>query len=245
MFPDYTYNEIEKMVLSNIARGRYSLADRITRIYVRKVYEKAIMKLSEHELLELISRITGGLGYRGNTLDPVRMSFCGSLIAWPEAIPIGGKVLEIGTGIGRTCYISVRWAKPSLYLTLDNSPEILAIALYRNPIPDYQKALNDDIVKICLCDALKAVNLMRNINFDHIIHDGGPNPQKNPRLFSHGFIKSLYVLLKDGGTLSLFVGKHKRWQDRLFMLLKGLGFKVQSVSFPDSPVLIFHAIKVP
>ncbi len=239
----YSYPEIERIVLANVARGRFTLADRITRAYARRVYEKRISALSDEEILELIDRITGGLAYRARSLDPVRMSYCGSLIAWPEAIPPGGKVLEIGTGIGRTCYAAVGWARPSLFVSLDNSPEILAIALYRNPVPMYCKALMNENVRLCLCDAIKAVEAMENIRFDHIIHDGGPSPSKNPRLFGEEFLRKLYELLRDDGTLSIFAGKHRKWQDKLFHMLKGLGLEVQSVSFPDAPVLIFHARK--
>ncbi|RLF19608.1 MAG: hypothetical protein DRZ82_05025 [Thermoprotei archaeon] len=238
-------SRVERVILSNIVKGKFSLADRITRAFARKVYNEVIANLPDDEILDLIDSITGGLGYRGKELDPVRMSYCGSLIAWPEAIPPGGKVLEIGTGIGRTCYVATGWAKPSLYITIDNSPEILAIALYRNPISVYQKALSKEIVKICLCDAVKAVKLMvGTIKFDHIIHDGGPNPLRNPRLFSKEFLSNLYDLLRKGGSLSLFAGRHRGCQDRLYFILKSLGFKVNTVSFPDAPVLIFHARRI-
>jgi len=240
----YLKDQIERIVLFNIARGSFRLADNITRAFAYRVYKEVITKLPDNEIFELIDTITGGLGYKGKELDPIRMSYCGSIIAWPEAIPPGGRVLEIGTGIGRTCYVATNWAKPSLYVTVDNSPMILAIALYRNPISAYQEALHKEVVKVSLCDAVKIVNVMRGIiKFDHIIHDGGPNPQRNPRLFDKEFLRSLCSLLREGGTLSLFVGRHKGWQDKLFTALRELDFEVHSVSFPDTPVLVFHAKK--
>ncbi len=215
--------------------------DLLSRKIAEKTYLDKISRLSEGEIYSLIDGITGGLGYRKGDFNVMRMGYCGSLIAWPEAIPEGGKVLEIGTGLGRTCYAAVEWAKPSLFLTLDNSPEILAIALYRNPVKAFSEALKRSIVKIALVDAVKAVNIISE-KFDHIIHDGGPNPGKNPRLYSKEFIEKLLQLLKPGGTLSIFAGRNKKWQNKIYFVLKSLGFTIETVSFPETPTLVFHAL---
>ncbi|MHC1628740.1 MAG: MnmC family methyltransferase, partial [Candidatus Nezhaarchaeales archaeon] len=131
---------------------------------------------------------------------------------------------------------------PSLYLTIDSSREILAIALHRNPYPPFQEALSNPCVKICLCDAVKAVDAIKDV-FDHIIHDGGPNPNRNPALFSNSFLDKLTSLLKSGGTLSIFGSKNRRWQNKLYCKLKDLGFHVKTDSLPYSPVVVFHCIK--
>ncbi|RLE99697.1 MAG: hypothetical protein DRJ63_04655 [Thermoprotei archaeon] len=214
--------------------------DLLSRKIAEKTYLSKISKLSEDEVYSLIDEITGGLGYRKGDFNVMRMGYCGSLIAWPEVIPEGGRVLEIGTGIGRTCYAAVEWAKPSLFLTLDNSPEILAVALYRNPVEAFSRALKRSIVRIALIDAVKAVNII-SAKFDHIIHDGGPNPGKNPRIYSKEFLEKLSQLLKPNGTLSIFAGRNKKWQDKIYSILKSLGFAVEAVSFPGTPTLVFHA----
>jgi hypothetical protein len=53
-----------------------------------------------------------------------RLMIYGSYIAWAEAIKPSSRVLEIGTGLRRTCYSVFSNTSPSLYLTIDSSPEI-------------------------------------------------------------------------------------------------------------------------
>ncbi|RLF23904.1 MAG: hypothetical protein DRN15_04865 [Thermoprotei archaeon] len=240
---EMSYEYIERITLANVTYGRYGVADRIARAYARLVYDRFISKMSEEEVFRIIDEVTGGLGYRRNDFNVMRMSYCGSIIAWPEAVSRGDKVLEIGTGIGRTCYVIVNWSQPSLYVTIDKSPEILAIALYRNPVNAYRDALNSSIVKILLCDATKAVPKM-SMRFDHIVHDGGPCPSRNPSLFSKDFLEQLSLLLKPEGTMSIFAGRNKKWQDRIYKNLRELGFRVETESFPDSPVIVFHCTKI-
>ena len=219
----------------------YDEVDRVSRATVSTLKEK-VLSLSQEDLWRLIDEITGGLGYTMKDRDVTRLIIYGSYIAWAEAVKPGSKVLEIGTGLGRTCYSVLSTVFPSLYLTIDSSPEILAIALYRNPYPPFREALLNSIVKICLCDATIAVRHI-NDSFDHIIHDGGPNPNKNPALFSSAFLGELVSLLKVGGTLSVFGSKNKRWQDKLYRELKSLGLSVSSRPLPYSPVMVFHCVK--
>jgi len=237
------FDEIESLVIHKISRRLFNEADILSRRYAKRVFEKEVSKLSEEEVFSLMDKITGGLGYRKGDFNIIRISYCGSLIAWPEVVKVNAKVLEIGTGIGRTCYAVVAWSKPSLYLTIDISPEIIAIALYRNPVEAYRRALMNPCVKICLCDAIKAISVLPSGFFDHVIHDGGPNPNRNPSLYAYSFIRRLVNLIKNNGTISIFAGKNKYWQEKIYKILKSLKLKVESVAFPDSPVLVFHACK--
>ncbi len=238
--------EIEGEVLKLVKSKMISEADYISRSFALGVYCNKIRWMSESEVLQLIDEITGGLGYRSGEFNVMRMGYVGSLIAWPEAIPSRGRVLEIGTGIGRTCYVSINWASPALYITVDKSPEILAIALYRNPVSAFREALFSRQVKICLCDAIQLTKVLvdHKFTFNHVIHDGGPNPKRNPRLFSRSFLKMISKLLTTNGSLSIFAGRDKHWQDKIYRTLKMLGFKIETVVFPDTPTLVFHAVKV-
>ena len=231
---------VQAKIYHAIQRKKFDLADTLSREIARKIFEEEISKLLPEEIFRLIDEITGGLGYRKNDFNVMRMGYCGSLIAWPEAVPDGGKVLEIGTGLGRTCYACVEWSNPSLFLTIDKSAVMLAIALYRNPVEAYAKSLHKKNVKIVLGDALKVVELLPE-KFNHIIHDGGPNPNKNPRLYSREFLCSLTKLLMPGGTMSVFAGRNRKWQNYIYGVLKSLGFEINSVSFPDAPTLVFRA----
>ncbi|MEM2214073.1 MAG: MnmC family methyltransferase [Candidatus Nezhaarchaeales archaeon] len=231
----------EDSIKELLQQRRYDEVDRISRIAALE-FKDRILSLSWEELWSLIDRITGGLGYTSEDRDITRLIIYGTHISWAEAVRRGSKVLEIGTGLGRTCYSILSTTSPSLYLTIDSSPEILAAALHRNPYPPFREALSSPIVKICLCDA---VNVVRYINdlFDHIVHDGGPNPNKNPSLFSSSFLGDLVSLLKIRGTLSIFGSKSRKWQNKLYHELKSLGLSVTSVSLPYTSVLVFHCIK--
>lgn len=231
----------EDYIKELLRQKRYNEVDRISRMTVSK-FKDHILSLSQEELWSLIDRITGGLGYTSEDRDITRLIVYGTYISWADAVKQGSKVLEIGTGLGRTCYSILSTTLPLLYLTIDSSPEILTIALHRNPYPPFQEALSSPVVKICLCDAVSAVRSMNDL-FDHIIHDGGPNPNRNPSLFSSSFLEDLVSLLKIGGTLSVFGSKSKKWQNKLYYELKSLGLSVTSTPLPYTPVLVFHCIK--
>jgi len=219
----------------------YDEVDRVSRKRVFALKEK-VFSLSQEDLWRLIDEVTGGLGYTREDRDVTRLIIYGSYIAWAEAIKPNSKVLEIGTGLGRTCYSVLSSTSPSLYLTIDSSPEILAVAFYRNPYPPFREALSSPIAKICLCDATIAVHHIDDF-FDHIIHDGGPNPNKNPALFSTSFLSYLISFLKAEGTFSIFRSKNRKWRDRLYCKLRALDFFIASRPLPYPPLLVFHCIK--
>jgi len=183
-------NEIYKY----LQQGDYNTADKITRAKARQYYLKYIAHIDYGKKLRIIDEITGGLGYKGGELNILEMNFAGVIISWVEVVKSKPKVLEVGTGLGRTCFIVVKNTSPSLYLSLDKSLTMLAIALFSNPIKEYMQALNSNVVKVAWADALKAVDMIPDV-FDHIIHDGGPNPNKNPRLYSESFLAKLARVL--------------------------------------------------
>jgi len=233
---------IEEEMLNLLRRRQFDAADEKSRLIAKDTYERFVKPLNDCEVFQLIDEITGGLAYRKGDFNIMRMVYCGSIIAWPEAIPDGGRVLEIGTGIGRTCYVAIEWANPSLFVTIDVSPFVLAIALFRNTVSAYREALWRKHVKIVLYDSLKAADAL-NLMFDHIIHDGGPNPRRNPALYSRESLYTLSKVLKLGGSMSIFAGRDRKWQNEIDRTLKSQGFEVKSASFPDAPTLVFHAAK--
>ncbi len=221
----------------------YDEADRLSRRIVNEKY-KYILSKDFHELLEIIDRTTGGLGYtRKEPLDVVRMGLAGSVIAWPEVLRNGDKILEVGTGLGRTAYVVHYVVKPSIYVTIDVSGEMLFIALYRNPVKVYQDVLWRNNVKIIYADATRIIRCFSDV-FDHIIHDGGPNPRKNKKLYSQSFLKALVKLLKPKGSLSIFIGSERTMQEEIYDNLSRLGLRIiETKPLPYSKARVIHAVK--
>ncbi len=231
-------------ILSLLARGLIDEADKLSRSIARSVWRNVVSKMSSNRILELIDRITGGLGYKSDSpLDPLQMTVAGSYIAWPEAIRDNARVLEIGTGIGRTCYVAHYNKKIGVYVTIDISPEILAIALYGNPVRQYSECLWREDVKIILADAVEAVPLLQRGYFTHLIHDGGPNPLRAPSLYTVRFMRLLASRLAPKSTASIFAGRSRKARERVYRAMLAAGFKVvETVSLPDSPAIVYHAV---
>ncbi|MDI9620132.1 MAG: MnmC family methyltransferase [Candidatus Nezhaarchaeota archaeon] len=228
-------------LLEALRQRRYDYVDVVSRRTV-DLLKEYVLTLDQRELWRLIDSTTGGLGYTLEDKEITRLMVYGSYIAWVEVAQEGSKILEVGTGLGRTCHVILSSIRSSLYLTLDSSQEVLAIALHKNPYPQLQRSLWDPCVKICLQDAVEAVNAISDV-FDHIIHDGGPSPSKNHRLFSAAFLGRLVKLLRSGGTMSVFGGKDRRWQDKIFNTLNRLGLHVKTEPLPYSPIVVFHCTK--
>lgn len=222
---------------------RYDIVDKHSREQVRKRYGY-VENLDLDSIVKLIDNVTGGLGYTNSEpLDVVRMGYAGSYIAWPEKVTDNSKILEIGTGIGRTAYVVHYVAKPKLYLTIDISGEILYIALYKNPVKIYQDTLWLPDVKIVFGDVVKLVDCIKD-SFDHIIHDGGPNPKRNQRLYSRRFFEALIRLLKPEASISVFIGSERRMQEYIYNTLIELGLEiVETVPLPFSKARVIHACK--
>lgn len=131
--------------------------------------------------------------------DVTRLIIYGSYIAWAEAVKPGSEVLEISTGLGGLLLRpldDLPFALPGDRLfTRDTRDSPLQESIFA-----ILRIFLSSIVKMCLCDATIAVHHI-NDSFDHIIHNGGPNPNKNPALFSSAFLSKLVSLLKVGGAL--------------------------------------------
>lgn len=232
-------------IASKLLRRDYVGADRISRSVAYRVFIKHTSLIDDESLWRIVDSITGGLGYEEDYIDESRVIQAGCYIAWADAVHEGFRVLEIGTGLGRTLYCILSSSRPREYITIDNSPHILSIALYRNPFKYFQDMLWSECVRVVLGDAITIVRILVNLgeSFDHIVHDGGPNPRRNPRLFSEGFIKALVSLLKPGGTVSVFAGKDRLYISKIYGLLKDMGLEAWTDTYPGLPFRVVKARK--
>jgi len=237
--------EARQRILDLIGREDMYKADVLSRRLAYSMYVGKIAFIDAWELVELIDRVTGGLGYkRDEPLNPVSMTLAGTVIVWPDAVGKSRRILEIGTGLGRTCYVAYYYTKPEIFVTIDVSLEILAIALYRNPVDVYWKSLWEATTFVVWGDAVEVVKKLPDNFFDHVIHDGGPNPLKNPSIYAKPFLSELRRILKPCGTLSIFAGRARRGKEMVYRNLLDVGFKiVGSASLPESPALVFYALK--
>ncbi len=194
--------------------------------------------LSESEVFQYVKSRTGGLGHGRNRFEVGKMGVKGYVIAWPERAR--GAVLEIGTGLGRTAWATLEWGHPKLLVSIEIDPKMLAIALYRNPVEEFSEALRDDRVRLILGDAVEVVPELPRGYFDHLVHDGGPCPRRNPRLFSREFLAELARRVRRGGTASVFAGRDPGWQDRLHEALRESFERVWAERFPDTPTLVLR-----
>ena len=232
-------------ILDLISRGDICRVDALSRRIAYNQYVEQVASMSAWELVELVDKVTGGLGYkRDKPFNSVSMTLAGTVIVWPDAVEKSERILEIGTGLGRTCYVTYYYTKPEMFITVDISLEMLAVALYRNPINAYWKSLWEITTFIVWGDAVDVVRRLPNSFFDHIIHDGGPNPLKNPNIYTKHFFSELYRVLKPCGTLSVFAGRARRSKEMVYRNLLTAGFKIiESASLPESPALVFYALK--
>ncbi len=230
-------------VLTALRKHGLDKADMVSRACVLEVLRE--VRSARIELYRVVETLTGGLGYSsGEPFEPAQMVVAGTVIAWPEAVRDGSRVLEIGTGIGRTCYVVHYASKPSLYVTVDFSPEVLAVALYMNPSTSFSRCLESPTVKLILADAVEAVKLLPSSFFDHVVHDGGPNPLRNPRLYTPSFMKQLYRVMKPCSTISVFAGRSRRGRELVYRSLKEAGFTgIEAVAFPSAPTTVYRARK--
>ncbi len=233
-------------IIAGLLKGDLLGVDRISRSIALRTYLERVSKLPDRELWDLVDRVTGGLGYTRDDRDFVRVIMAGCTIAWPEAVEDGDKVLEIGTGLGRTIYCILESTNPSTIVSIDISPEILAVALYRNPYSFFQEKLWDQRVHIVLGDAVETIDILyrKNIRFNHIVHDGGPNPDKNQRLYTRNFLEKLVELLEPNGTITIFAGRKRQTVSRIYNTLKQIGVEPETKTFPYTPVRVIHGKKI-
>jgi len=231
-------------IIKNILLNNFEKADQITRIIAKNTYNS--IKNQDKDIARYIDEITGGIGYRRKMLgkDWERVVLLGCYIAWADAVQSNEKVLEIGTGLGRTNYC-IQYNKPMKIHSIDNDQLVIGIALYSNPYPEFQEYLWRENVKIFLGDALCIIRIlsMKGVKYDHIVHDGGPCPAKNPILYSYDFFSSLDKLLKPGGRISVFGGKNPKIIKKIYSILKELGYEAYTVSPPGIRVFIIRGVK--
>lgn len=221
--------------------------DNISRKIASRAYAFIRNYMKTREILEYIDKVTGGIGYRNKQIgsDWERVVILGCYIAWAESASSKDTVLEIGTGLGRTNYC-LQYNGVKQIITVDVDPYILGIATNNNPYKEFQQALNNRrITRIVLGDAVVIVNVLIKTGylFTHIVHDGGPNPGKNPRIFSHKFFHKLDKLLANNGRISIFAGKNPKIVSRIYGYLKNLGYEVYTFNPPGLNVKIVRGVK--
>lgn len=234
-------------VIRHILCNNIPKADDTTRNIAEKAYQYIASKKTRQEIYEYIDSKTGGLGYRDKRIgeDWERVVTLGCYIAWADTINNNSRILEIGTGLGRTLYC-MQYNSPKEIVTIDIDPFILATALYSNPYRPFQEALWNSNTYILLGDAvlLTLILKIRRHRFSHIVHDGGPNPERNPRLYNTFFLTTLYYLLVNNGTISVFAGRNPYHVSRIYNLLKKIGFvNVYVVNPPGIKVKIVRGMK--
>ncbi len=233
--------------LAHLLRRNYRRADRIARKTAYIAYVNKISHMSRKDIENYIDKATGGLGYLGKPgQDDYRVITLGCYIAWAEKTAYADRVLEIGTGLGRTNYCVRYMNKSAIIHSIEIDPIILGIALYQNPYEYFSESLRNNKTLIFLNDAFMIIDILRRNNeiYDHIIHDGGPNPGKNTRIYSYRFLNTLYKLLRKGGSISIFAGKNPYYVKRIYNDLKNIGFKkLETINPPGIPVRIIHGEK--
>ncbi len=149
---------------------------------------------------------------------------------------VGGKVLDIGTGLGYTAINSLRKGAREV-LSIEVDENVLRIASL-NP---WSKELEH--VKIVLGDASKVLTYLSDNEFTHVIHDP-PRYELAGELYSLEFYKELYRVLRSGGKLFHYVGKPKQRRARI---LKGVKERLLRAGFVNviwvEEALGFRAVK--
>jgi len=137
-------------------------------------------------------------------------------------IPRGGKILEVGTGLGYTAI----WAlnNGGEVLSIEKDPNVMKIA----EVNPWSRELVDSRVKIILGDATEVVNELPKFSFDRIIHDS-PRFALAGALYSKTFYKALFELLKPQGGLYHYVGDPGKWRRK--KLMAGVSKRLKEVGF--------------
>ncbi len=233
--------------LTHLLLRNYKRADYIARRTARAAYRRVILRIGQQDIDEYINKNTGGLGYlRKPGEDDYRVITLGCYIAWAEAALYADQILEIGTGLGRTHYCMRYMNETAVIHSIEVDPIILGIALYRNPYQYFAGYLENKNTFIFLNDAaiVTRILLKNKEKYEHIVHDGGPNPGKNRRLYSYEFLNTLYKLLDYRGTISVFAGKNPEYIRHIYRIMEKIGFKkLETITPPGIPVRIIRGKK--
>ena len=114
----------------------------------------------------------------------------------------GGRVLEIGTGLGYTAQAALDSGAVSV-VSVELSPAVLKIALVN---PWSCRIFTDERMHIILGEAYEVLGSFCLGVFDYIIHDP-PRLSLAGHLYGTSFYAELFNVLKEGGRLFHYIGE--------------------------------------
>jgi len=137
----------------------------------------------------------------------------------------GGRVLEIGTGLGYTAQASLDSGAVSV-VSIELSPAVLKIALVN---PWSRRVFTDERMHIILGEAYEVLGSLRSALFDYIVHDP-PRLSLAGHLYGTSFYAELFRVLNEGGSLFHYVGepgsryRGRNLREGVVNRLRGVGF---------------------
>ncbi|MFB0543778.1 MAG: methyltransferase domain-containing protein [Candidatus Bathyarchaeia archaeon] len=137
----------------------------------------------------------------------------------------GGRVLEVGTGLGYTAQMALD-AGADLVVSIELNPAVLKIARVN---PWSRRIFVDERVHLILGDAYNILGSLHPGLFDYIIHDP-PRFSLAGHLYGSAFYAELFRALRGGGRLFHYIGEPgSRYRGRnlrrgVTNRLRGIGF---------------------
>ncbi|ADG12766.1 Methyltransferase type 11 [Methanocaldococcus infernus ME] len=215
IFPE---GEVEKEILKKIAKDNC-----VYFIKEGRVYKAAIAKDGYYKLVPTIPptiEINGIRMHRTKELNPYEdtLNKINSV-----GVRKGEKVLDTCMGLGYTAIEAYK--RGGEVVTIEKNPNVLELA----KINPYSEELFKGDIKVILGDAFDVVKKFSDEEFSVIIHDP-PRFSLAGHLYSEGFYRELFRILKSGGRLFHYVGnpgKKYRGKD----LQKGVMERLRKVGF--------------
>ena len=143
----------------------------------------------------------------------------------------GGRVLEVGTGLGYTAQMALD-AGAGLVVSIELNPEVLKIARVN---PWSRRIFIDKRVHLILGDAYDILGSLRPGLFDYIVHDP-PRFSLAGHLYGSAFYAELFRALRGGGRLFHYLGEPGS-RYRGHNLRRGVVNRLRSIGFVN---LIYH-----
>lgn len=137
----------------------------------------------------------------------------------------GAEVLDLCTGLGYTAIAEVMRGARRV-VTVEVDPNVLKIAQY-NP---WSRGLRSPGIEIVLSDATKYVEKLDSESFDAVLHDP-PRISIAGELYSLGFYRELYRILRPGRRLFHYVGEPGKHGGVSY--LKGVKRRLEMAGFVD------------